>query len=89
MLKFWTSFKDLIIDCLSDHQQFFQIDDRKSPSRHVKFCITQVIKLGPTLFNVYVHDLTDHAHSSTNQFADDSIFYESVKATQVRLVKKL
>ena len=89
MLKFWTTFKDLIIDCLSGHQQFFQIDDGKSSSRHVKFCVTQVITLGPTLFNVYVNDLTDHVQSSTNHFADDSIFYESVKATQVRLVKKL
>ena len=37
VLKFSNSFIDLIIDYLSDRQQFLQIDDRKSPSRHVKF----------------------------------------------------
>ena len=39
--------------------------------------------LRPILFNNYVHDLNDHAQSSTITFADDSTFYKSFKATQV------
>ena len=83
VLKFSNSFIDLIIDFLSDRQQFLQIDDRKSPSRHVKFDAPQGSILRPTLFNIYVHDLTDHAQSSTIQFAEGSTLYKSFNATQV------
>ena len=83
MLKFSNSFIDMIIGCLSDYQQFVQIDDRKSPNRHVKFGVPQGTIVGPTLLNVYVHDLTDYAQSSAIQFANDSTFYKSFKATQV------
>ena len=83
MLKFSNSFIDMIIGCLSDYQQFVQIDDRKSPNRHIKFGVPQGTIVGPTLLNVYVHDLTDYAQSSAIQFANDSTFYKSFKATQV------
>ena len=83
VLKFSNSFIDLITDYLSDRQQFVQIDDRKSPNRPVKLGVPQGSILEPTLFNIYVHDFNDEAQSSTIQFADDSTFYKSFKATQV------
>ena len=78
MLKFSNSFIHLIIDYLSDRQQFVQIDDRKSPNRHVKFGLPQGSILGTALFNAYVHDLTVHAQSSTIQFLDDLTFYKII-----------
>ena len=72
----------MIIDYLSDRQQFVQVDDRMSPNCHVKFSVPQGSILGPTLFNIYVHGLTDHAQCSTIQFADNLTFYKSFKATQ-------
>ena len=83
VLKFSNSFIHSIIDYLSDRQQFVQIDDKQSPNHHVKFRVPQGSIFGPTLLNIYVHDLTDPAQSSTIQFADDSTFYKSFKATQV------
>ena len=60
-----------------------QIGNRKSPSRHVKFGVPQGSILGPTLFNIYVHDLTDYAQSLAIQFAEDSTCYKIFKVAQV------
>ena len=83
LFKFSYSFIDLIIDYLSDRQQYVQIDDKKSNLRKVKYGVPQGNILGPTLFNIYVHDLTDHRNSSFIQFPDDSTFYRKCKAKQL------
>ena len=82
-LKFSYSFTDLIIDYLSDHQQYVQTDDKTSNLHQVKYGVPQGSILGPTLFNIYVHDLIDHTSSSSIQFADNSTFYRKCKAKQL------
>lgn len=82
-LKFSNSFINLIIDYLSDRHQFVQIDDKKSVLRYVKYGVPQGSILGPTLFNLYVYDLAENTQSSSIQFADDTTFYRSCKATHV------
>ena len=79
-LKFSYNFIDLIIDYLSDRQQYVQIDDKKSNLRQVKYRVPQGSILDPTIFSIYVHDLIDHRNSSSIQFADDSSFYRKCKA---------
>ena len=87
-LKFRYSFIDLIIDYLSDCQ-YVQIDDKKSNLCQVKYGVPQGSILGPTLFNIYVHDLIDHTNSSSIQFADDSTFYRKCKAKLLICADKL
>ena len=82
-LKFSNSFINLITDYLSDRQQFVQIDNKKSVLRNVNSGVPQGSILGPTLFNLYVYDLAENTQSSSLQFADDSTFYRSCKATQI------
>ena len=72
----------MIIDCLSDHQQYVQIDDKKSNLHQVKYGVPQVSILGPTLFNIYVHDLIDHTNNPSIQFADNSA-HRKCKAKQL------
>ena len=81
--KFSYSFVDLIMDYLSDHQQYVQIDHKKFNLCQVKYGVPQGSILGLTLFNIYVHELTDHTNSSSIQFADDSAFYRKCKAKQL------
>ena len=82
-LKFSYCFVDLIIDYLSDRQQYVQIDDKKFNLCQVKYGVPQGSILSLTLFNIYVHELTDHTNSSSIQFADDSAFYRKCKAKQL------
>ena len=51
-LKFSYSFIDLITD--------YKIDGKKSNLRQVKYGVSQGSVLGPTLVNIYVHDLVNH-----------------------------
>ena len=44
--------------------------------------------LRPILFNNYVHDLNDHAQSSTITFADDSTFINHLKLLKSVKVQK-
>ena len=82
-LKFSYSFIDLIIDYLSDRQQYVQNDDKKSTLCHIKYGVPQGSILGPTLFKIYVHDLINHTNSSSTQFTDDSTFYRKCKAKKL------
>lgn len=54
----------------------------------VKLGVPQGSIFGPTLSNIYVHDLTDHSQISAIQFSDDSKFYKWFKATHVSLGAK-
>ena len=60
-----------MIDYLSDHPKYVEIGDKKSNLCQVKYGVPQGSILGPTLFNIYVHDLIDHTNSSSIQFADN------------------
>ena len=71
MADYSNSFIDLIIDYLSDRPQYVEIGDKKSNLCQVKYRVPQGSILGPTLFNIYVHDLIDHTNSSSIQFADN------------------
>ena len=88
-LKFGNNFINLIIDYLSDRRQFVLIDDKKSKNTNVKFGVPQGSILGPILFNIYVHDLSDKITSSSIQFADDTTIYTSCKPRKLDSCKSL
>jgi len=82
-LKFSNSLIDLLIDYLSDREQFVQINDKRSKKKKLMCGVPQGSILGPMLFNIYVYDLANYATSSTIQFADDSTFYQSCKVNKI------
>ena len=57
---------------LTERKQFVQTDDKRSPLVRVCYGVPQGSILGPTLFNLYVHDLSESSTGECLQFADDT-----------------
>ena len=84
-MGFSKSFSYLILDYLSDRQQFVQVDDKKSVNRLVKFGVPQGSILGPVLFNLYVVKMkTAIKNSSSVQYADDTNLYMHTKVSKLQ-----
>ena len=64
---------------LTERKQFVQIDDKRSPLVRVYYGVPQGSILGPILFNLYVHDLSESSTGECLQFADDTTLYRHCK----------
>ena len=64
---------------LTERKQFVQTDDKRSPLVRVCYGVPQGSILGPTLFNLYVHDLSESSTGECLQFADDTTSYRHCK----------
>ena len=70
-------------------KQFVQIDDKRSPLARVYYGVPQGSILGPTLFNFYVHDLSESSAGECLQFADETTLYRHCKAKDITENAKL
>ena len=64
---------------LTERKQFVQTDDKRLPLVRVCYGVPQGSILGPTLFNLYVHDLSESSTGECLQFADDTTSYRHCK----------
>ena len=70
-------------------KQFVQIDDKRSPLARVYYGVPQGSILGLTLFNFYVHDLSESSSGECLQFADETTLYRHCKAKDITENAKL
>ena len=64
-------------------KQFVQIDDKRSPLARVYHGVPQGRILGPILFNLDVHDLSESSTGECLQFADYTTLYCHCKAKDI------
>ena len=77
-------FLNWIANYLSDHQQYVQIDNKKSSMLTVGFGVPQGSILGPVIFNLYVSDLSEQVkYSKTLQYANDTKVYIHSKPNEL------
>ena len=74
----------LINNYLTGRKQYVQIDDKRSPRSNVTCGVPQGSILGPILFNLYVHDLSDNTTATCLQFADDTTIYRNCKVKNIQ-----
>ena len=58
-----------------NYSQYVQIEDKKSASLPMLFCVLQGSILGPVRFTLYVTGLEDPASLTPIQYADDTAIY--------------
>ena len=74
-IGFSKQFLNIINSYLTNRTQFVQIDDIKSGTKLIHFGVPQGSILGPTLFNLYVSDLTTIINNPYVQYADDTTIF--------------
>ena len=88
-LQFSHSSLHLMNSYLTERKQFVQIDDKRSPLARVYYGVPQGSILGPILFNLYVHDLSESSIGECLQFSDDTTLYRHCKAKDITENAKL
>ena len=80
-LNFSKAFLVLVLNYMSNREQFVKIDDRTSNKMTIDFGIPQGSILGPMFLNLYVADLQENIDQQVTcfQYADDSTFYKHCK----------
>ena len=76
-LNFSNSSIKIILNYLSNIQQYVQLDDKKSSYRPIYFGVPQGSILHPVLFNIYVSSLPSCLKSNSIQYADETSLYLS------------
>ena len=71
-LNFSNSSIKIIPSCLSNTQQYVQLDDKKFSYRPIHFGVPQGSILGPVTFNIYVLLLPSCLKSNSIQYADST-----------------
>ena len=71
-LYFSNSSIKIILSCLSNRQQYVQLDDNKSLYRPIHFGVPRGSILSPVLFNIYVSSLSSCLKSNSIQYVDDT-----------------
>ena len=84
VLHFANSSLSLINSYLSGRKQYIQIDDKRSTRTNVTCGVPQGSILGPILFNLYVHDMSENTTATCLQFADDTTIYRKCKVKNVQ-----
>ena len=79
----------LINSYLTERKQFVQIDGKRSPLARVYYSVPQVSILGPILFNIYVHDLSESSTDECLQFDDDTTLYHHCKPKDITVNTKI
>ena len=67
-----------IMSFLTDRQQAVVIDGTQSSWRNVSSGVPQCSVLGPTLFLIFINDITDQVQSKIRLFADDCVVYRDI-----------
>ena len=80
---FSSAFIHLINSYLTDRYQFVRIKNKKSALAQVTCGVFQGSILGPTLFNLYVTDMSTFTSSTCFQFADDTTLYKRCKVKDI------
>ena len=74
---------------LTERKQFVHIDNKRSHLARVYYGVPQGSILGPILFNLYVHDLSESSTGEYLQFADNTTLYHHCKAKDITENAKL
>ena len=88
-LQFSHSSLHLMNSYLTERKQSVQIDDKRSPLARVYYGVPQGSILGPILFNLYVHDLSESSTGACLQFADDTTLYRHCKPKDITVNAKI
>ena len=70
-------------------KQFVQIDDERLSLARACYGVPQSSILGPILFNLYVHDLSESSTGECLQFADDTTLYCHCKPKDITVSAKI
>ena len=88
-LQFSNSSLHLMNSHLTEKIQFVQIDDKRSTLTRVHYGVLQGSILGPILFKLYVHDLSESSTGECLHFADDTTLCRHCKDKDITENAKL
>ena len=89
LLQFSHSSLHLMNSYLTERKQLVQNDDKIWHLARVYYGEPQGSILGPILFKLYVHDLSENSTGECLQFADDTTLYRHCKAKDITENAKL